>query len=141
MPTRDYERRPIAREHMGTEYVEQYVEEMREQMARMCEVSVWGGAPVCACIVKLGLTMYFTRFFVWCSQEAEDEAEAAAMTSVDNESPVNDDVYAKYSFSTYLATSGLPIYDVQRKIMDAVQHNQIVVIEGSTGCGKSTQVL
>lgn len=40
MPTRDYERRPIAREHMGTEYVEQYVEEMREQMARMCEVSV-----------------------------------------------------------------------------------------------------
>ncbi|KAB7504439.1 putative ATP-dependent RNA helicase DHX30, partial [Armadillidium nasatum] len=34
----------------------------------------------------------------------------------------------------------LPIYDVKEKILDSLLKNTVVIIEGGTGCGKSTQV-
>lgn len=35
----------------------------------------------------------------------------------------------------------LPAWESRRKIMDAIQHSQVVVISGETGSGKSTQVV
>ncbi|KAK2718300.1 probable ATP-dependent RNA helicase DHX34 [Artemia franciscana] len=34
----------------------------------------------------------------------------------------------------------LPIADYREEIVDAIQHNQVVIVAGDTGCGKSTQV-
>lgn len=34
----------------------------------------------------------------------------------------------------------MPIFDVERTILDALETHQIIVVEGGTGCGKSTQV-
>ncbi|XP_063973081.1 ATP-dependent DNA/RNA helicase DHX36 isoform X2 [Diachasmimorpha longicaudata] len=37
--------------------------------------------------------------------------------------------------------SKLPVYEMKEEILDLVQNNQIVVISGETGCGKTTQVV
>ena len=34
----------------------------------------------------------------------------------------------------------LPVYQFKDDILDAIQKNNIVIIRGSTGCGKTTQV-
>ena len=34
----------------------------------------------------------------------------------------------------------LPIYQYRQHIIDAIKNNQVVLIAGDTGCGKSTQV-
>ena len=34
----------------------------------------------------------------------------------------------------------LPIFKYKQGIVDAVKDNQVVVVAGDTGCGKSTQV-
>lgn len=49
-------------------------------------------------------------------------------------------VYVKYSFKQYAVSANLPIYESNRDILKALDENQVVVIEGCTGCGKSTQV-
>lgn len=50
-----------------------------------------------------------------------------------------DEVYSKYGFSTYLANPEMPIFDVKKDILQALRENQIILVEGNTGCGKSTQ--
>lgn len=53
----------------------------------------------------------------------------------------NDDVYTKYNFNhrTQAATQ-LPVHAFKSKILSKIAEFPSVVIEGSTGCGKSTQV-
>ncbi|XP_046142572.1 ATP-dependent RNA helicase DHX30-like isoform X2 [Osmia bicornis bicornis] len=34
----------------------------------------------------------------------------------------------------------LPIHDYREEILNSLQHNQVVLIKGDTGCGKSTQI-
>ena len=34
----------------------------------------------------------------------------------------------------------LPVYGYKQELLDAIRNNQVVVIEGETGCGKTTQV-
>ena len=38
------------------------------------------------------------------------------------------------------APSSLPIYEYTDTIVEAVRNNQVVVVEGQTGCGKTTQL-
>ena len=52
-----------------------------------------------------------------------------------------DEVYTKYNFGyrTQAATQ-LPVHAFRTKILSHIEEFPSVVIEGSTGCGKSTQV-
>lgn len=34
----------------------------------------------------------------------------------------------------------LPVKQFQEEVMDAIDHNPVVIIRGATGCGKTTQV-
>lgn len=34
----------------------------------------------------------------------------------------------------------LPIYDFRESLLDSIEHYQVLVIEGETGCGKTTQI-
>jgi len=34
----------------------------------------------------------------------------------------------------------LPVYQHKKQILETMNHNQVIVIRGATGCGKSTQV-
>ena len=38
------------------------------------------------------------------------------------------------------ARSKLPAYEVRHKIIELVEHHNVIVISGETGCGKTTQV-
>ena len=38
------------------------------------------------------------------------------------------------------AREALPVYEHRAELLEAIESNQVVVIEGETGCGKSTQV-
>lgn len=50
-------------------------------------------------------------------------------------------LYKKYKFDrVYSESKLLPIYSAQSEILTKIATNPTVVIEGSTGCGKSTQV-
>uniref|UniRef100_A0A1A9UDK7 Probable ATP-dependent RNA helicase spindle-E n=1 Tax=Glossina austeni TaxID=7395 RepID=A0A1A9UDK7_GLOAU len=48
-------------------------------------------------------------------------------------------IYARYVFDLN-RDSSLPIYDAKEKIIDAIRKNPVVILEGDTGCGKTTQV-
>jgi ATP-dependent helicase HrpA len=39
-----------------------------------------------------------------------------------------------------MKASELPVWDMRDEIVELVRHEQVVVIEGATGCGKSTQI-
>lgn len=51
-----------------------------------------------------------------------------------------DSVYHRYSFKNLGNVDPLPIASSKRRIMEAIKDNTVVVIQGSTGCGKTTQV-
>lgn len=53
-----------------------------------------------------------------------------------------DPVYAKYKFNNFIhSESPLPIFASQVEILEKIAANPVVVIQGDTGCGKSTQVI
>lgn len=55
-----------------------------------------------------------------------------------NEDPITN-IYQTYNFS-YRPKSDLPIVAAKDKIVSMINSNSVVIIRGSTGCGKTTQV-
>ncbi|XP_063226308.1 probable ATP-dependent RNA helicase spindle-E [Bacillus rossius redtenbacheri] len=53
--------------------------------------------------------------------------------------PGDTDVYNLYDF-THTVDSSLPIYKNREMIVRSVEGNQVTILQGPTGCGKSTQV-
>lgn len=50
------------------------------------------------------------------------------------------DIYEKYDFSYHLRAARLPIENSEDEILDTVRKNNVVVLRGPTGCGKTTKV-
>lgn len=48
-------------------------------------------------------------------------------------------IYQSYNFA-YRPQIDLPILSIRNKIVSMIASNSVVVIRGSTGCGKTTQV-
>lgn len=73
-------------------------------------------------------------------QKMDDDIKSTIRTNdyIDDQ---DDDVYKKYKFDrkSQISTQ-LPIHQSKDKILSKIMQNPSVVIEGSTGCGKSTQV-
>lgn len=70
-----------------------------------------------------------------------DRLKLAQAQPIDDSNNADGLLYDKYSFDRkYSASKLLPIYSVQQEILAKVAAHPTVVIEGSTGCGKSTQV-
>lgn len=51
----------------------------------------------------------------------------------------NDSVYAEYNF-THRTPNDLPINSYRRQILSTLKVNHVLVLQGATGCGKTTQV-
>ena len=51
---------------------------------------------------------------------------------------VVDEVYTRYKFDRILPD--LPICEMKDYILDAIDDNPVIILEGATGCGKTTQV-
>lgn len=59
----------------------------------------------------------------------------------EDSSDCDDNVYTKYKFDQRtLDAIQLPIYASKHEILSKIANYSTVIIEGSTGCGKSTQV-
>ncbi|CAH1162791.1 unnamed protein product [Phaedon cochleariae] len=52
--------------------------------------------------------------------------------------PLN--VYSNYNFNTTFVKKELPIDSFREKILNLVEVNNVLIIQGPTGCGKTTQV-
>lgn len=48
-------------------------------------------------------------------------------------------IYKTYNFA-YRPKTNLPIISMREKIVSMIASNSVVIIRGSTGCGKTTQV-
>ena len=57
-----------------------------------------------------------------------------------NATDEDQDLRKKFDFNKHRYANDMPISQQREKILDLVGGNQIVVISGATGCGKSTQV-
>ncbi|XP_050715032.1 ATP-dependent RNA helicase TDRD9-like [Eriocheir sinensis] len=68
-----------------------------------------------------------------------DEDELASGGSEDDGTR-RTDVYLHYDFTTKHLEPTLPIFNARKEILDKISSYQVVIIEGETGCGKSTQV-
>lgn len=49
-------------------------------------------------------------------------------------------IYDRYSFNRDHCSTNMPIHKCRQEIMDAIRENPVVVLQGNTGCGKTTQV-
>lgn len=52
---------------------------------------------------------------------------------------INDGVYDRYEFNLERDKS-LPIHDAKDEIITTIRKHPVVILEGDTGCGKTTQV-
>lgn len=59
---------------------------------------------------------------------------------IDFTSNVNVDDLKKRYFSNYKRNTTLPIYSSRTNIINSIQSYTVVIIQGQTGCGKTTQV-
>ncbi|XP_044735251.1 probable ATP-dependent RNA helicase spindle-E [Chrysoperla carnea] len=74
--------------------------------------------------------------------EGINDVEDFTTVTYKGTSIINDNlcqIYKNYNFN-YNCQEDLPINSMKEKIVSMVESNQVVVIEGATGCGKSTQV-
>lgn len=70
-----------------------------------------------------------------------DDLESLPDSSVDLAKILNreDGVYDRYPFDLE-RDKNLPIHDKREEIINSIRSNPVLVIEGETGCGKTTQV-
>lgn len=50
-----------------------------------------------------------------------------------------DDIYDRYKFDQYENSGKLPIYSSKQKILKVLAESPVLILQGSTGCGKTTQ--
>lgn len=53
---------------------------------------------------------------------------------------IDDRVYSRYEFNLDRDKS-LPIHDAKDEIISNIRKNPVIVLQGDTGCGKTTQVI
>ncbi|XP_075146643.1 tudor domain containing 9 protein spindle E [Haematobia irritans] len=119
----------MRREYMGTSYARNLIEMER---LRMDELDLYDEA----------------------SKSRYDEARSTVASSCmddlehlssedDDENPrakrLDDGIYDRYTFDMNRNES-LPIFDKRDEIVEMIRTNPVVVLEGDTGCGKTTQV-
>lgn len=73
-------------------------------------------------------------------QKLKKNLESVGKIDENAETPI-EDIYEKYKFDRRTQNAmNLPIYASKNEILASIANCPAVVIEGSTGCGKSTQV-
>lgn len=74
------------------------------------------------------------------SARKSNEPETGEEFHIDEDEP--DPVYAKYKFDNFIQSNAkeLPIIAQREVLLDAIEANPVIVVQGDTGCGKSTQV-
>ncbi|XP_068210369.1 ATP-dependent RNA helicase TDRD9-like [Palaemon carinicauda] len=69
-----------------------------------------------------------------------EEVSRVGGSAGDEKQNIMTQVYLHYDFSYDKRNTDLPVFRYQKEILERIKNYQVVVIEGETGCGKSTQV-
>lgn len=72
-------------------------------------------------------------------ESLSDSSDEGACSQPTRANRVDDGVYDRYPFDLRRDES-LPIHDKREEIVDHIRANPVLVLEGDTGCGKTTQV-
>ncbi|KAG4067051.1 hypothetical protein HA402_000042 [Bradysia odoriphaga] len=107
---------PVKRNFVGTEYGEEERKAESDNMKKLVE---------------------FQSAAKRRKYQSDDESSDEGASSVATMDRV-DDVYNRYDFTRTLPD--LPIIEMKDLILKTIKANPIVILEGATGCGKSTQV-
>lgn len=115
-------------------------------------VTVPGGATN-GRIAQSHRNLFVPRLHVSQAQDLEEDMETTRQNfkrnlklncqpeSDETSGHCDDDVFVKYEFDNRKPnTSDLPVYQSKDEILSNIAKYPAIVIEGSTGCGKSTQV-
>ncbi|EDW66733.1 probable ATP-dependent RNA helicase spindle-E [Drosophila virilis] len=119
LTTESRDSKPIKREKIGTDYVNEIVEKEKQLMNKLVD-----GQSV----AKRNRTLD--------ELDSDDEEE-----NMQEQPSVRSDeaYYEKYRFDLN-RNKNLPIYAQREQIMKAIRENPVVILKGETGCGKTTQV-
>ncbi|XP_055384477.1 probable ATP-dependent RNA helicase spindle-E [Condylostylus longicornis] len=79
-----------------------------------------------------GRSSNISRSFMETMEDDTDE-------DINMDKKPKDDIYEKYNFSKRTHID-LPIFDTREDIIELIHRNRVVVLEGETGCGKTTQL-
>ncbi|XP_037027912.1 probable ATP-dependent RNA helicase spindle-E [Bradysia coprophila] len=107
---------PVKRNFVGTEYGE---EERRAELDNMKKFAEFESTA---------------KRRKYQSDEESSNEGASTIATMDR----IDDVYNRYDFTRTLPD--LPIIEMKDLILETIKANPVVILEGATGCGKSTQV-
>jgi len=81
------------------------------------------------------------KFVNECSTMDElENMDCASMDSDEDDDLKLPNVYDNYVFE-YKQPSNLPIHNIREEIITTINCNSVVIIQGATGCGKTTQVI
>ncbi|XP_067635728.1 probable ATP-dependent RNA helicase spindle-E [Eurosta solidaginis] len=120
--------RPIKREYIGDQYSKRVAELERRRMLESDEdVQMEEGHSS-----RHGVSSSTCMDELEDLSEGEDDVKAKIHK-------MDDGVYDRYHFNLQRDES-LPIHDNKEQILQAIRKHPVVVLEGDTGCGKTTQV-
>ena len=74
------------------------------------------------------------------SSSSVSQLEDLSDDSSDSEEEDTDPIYEKYAFDFNNRRDDLPIFAQKDEILETLSTNLVMVLQGSTGCGKTTQV-
>ncbi|KAJ8674355.1 hypothetical protein QAD02_005617 [Eretmocerus hayati] len=106
--------RPLA---SGTDYVAKYVQEENERALQAAKLSAMPSN----------------------AGNLEEMSVGTAPTNPEVDNDTVNRIYDQYNFS-YRPQENLPIFKCKEEIVSTIETHSVTVIEGATGCGKSTQV-
>lgn len=81
-----------------------------------------------------------------CSANDDEENSENDENYIDDDHDDDDDddsvdpVHLKFNFNFHRGNRDLPIMSSKANILKAIKKNTIVIVQGATGCGKTTQV-
>ncbi|XP_055923260.1 probable ATP-dependent RNA helicase spindle-E [Eupeodes corollae] len=126
-PQTSIDPRIVKREEKGNEYALEY--SIAEKKRMMEEENVAAGPP-----------STYAESSMLSEMETLDDIDDDEDGIEDKKpGPTDDPVYDKYHFNMQW-NDGLPIHDSHKEIIETIRQRRVVVLEGDTGCGKTTQV-
>lgn len=83
-----------------------------------------------------------SNIYVWQSFNTDATSSSALISDSDDDPDEDsiDSVYLHYDFNQREINQNLPISVYKSRILRAIKENPILILQGATGCGKTTQV-
>lgn len=123
-----------------TDYINEYVQKDEEEYFKVISINTYNNIGLY--FIYLSCSSYHflqlkNNIFFNKNDHMDNVSEVTGDIAVHKEDTIR--LYRMYNFA-YRPNSNLPILSVRHKVVSMIASNSVVIIRGSTGCGKTTQV-